>query len=396
MKKGNGKRIVKKAGIYVGTLLLGVSGGVITKNFVDENAPEFLKTEIKVGNNTISMQDFYENVAYEHGGWYYTSSDGIKMNVDSLCDSKQKNDAVHAHLSKVKLKERVDTVYASYGDEKFKKKNKSGIMYRIGAQDSIPDIPFLGFQNYDQLVVREFIADNPKLQNIMDFYNDSLNCTHRHEFQHYLNMTYGIREWNSYSVKFVECCEDEISANIAQCLEQRKKYMENGCDFKYITNRFPFLKEALESGKINSTGKLNPKEQEFLAVQVFDMWMEKRYDMYVERNDSRTKHYLKDAGYFAVQDDMVRHAKLMSQCFNINGYNFWKHISKHEQEIFDRISPEQRKNYASLCRDKFRAMNHFEEMEKIKDEEGCESFDKQIMTNAIKARIFKLFGKSRR
>ncbi len=395
MDKTKGKKIVKKVGIYAGGLLLGVSSWSMIKNFVDENAPEFLETKVIIGKNTISIQDFYENLTCQRGEWYYTSPEGIKMNVDSLCDSGRKNDAVHAHLAKVKLKERVDTVYASYGDEKFKKENKSGIMYRIGAQDSIPDIPLLGLYNYDQLVVREFIADNPQLQNIMDFYNDCFNCTHRHEFQHYLNMIYGLREWNSYSVKFTECCEDEISANIAQCLEQRKRYMANGRDFKYITNRFPFLKEALESGKINSTGKLSLKEQEFLSDRIFDMWMEKHYDMYVERNDLRTKFYLKGAGYFAVQDDMSRHAKLMSRCFNIEGYDFWKYISKREKEIFNRISPEQRRDYASLCRDKFRAMNYFEKMEKIKIEKGSESFDKQIRTNAIKARIFKLFGKNR-
>lgn len=395
MKKVGKKQFIKNVGIYASSLLLGVSGLVITKNFADEHAPEFLETKITVGKHTVSMQDFYENVSYERGEWYYMSPDGIKMNVDSLCDTKRKNDVVHAHYKTVKLKEKVDTVYASYGDEKFKEKNKTGIMYRIGAQDSIPDVPLLGFHNYDILVVREFIADNPKLQSIVDFYNDSSNCTYRHEFQHYLNMTYGMRDWNSYSVKFVECCEDEISANIAQCLEQRKRYMEHGRDFKYITNRFPFLKEALESGKINSAGKLNEKEQEYLANQVFDMWMEKRYDMYAERNDARATCYLKDAGYWAVQEDMPRHKGLMSKCFNINEYDFWKHISKREQEIFDRISPEQRKNYTSLCRDKFRAMNHFEQMEKVRNENGDEKLKKQILSNVLKAKLIRLFGKER-
>nr|QIM10367.1 hypothetical protein PlAlph_1210 [uncultured Alphaproteobacteria bacterium] len=395
MKKVDKKKILKNFGIYAGSLLLGVSALAVTKNYADKNAPEFLETKVTIGKNTVSIQEFYENVAYERGGWYYTSSDGVKMNVDSLCDSKRKNDVVHAHLAKVQLKERVDTVYASYGDEKFKEKNKTGIMYRIGAQDSIPDVPLLGFQNYDQLVVREFIADNPKLQNVVDFYNDSSNCTRRHEFQHYLNMTYGMREWNSYSVKFVECCEDEISANIAQCLEQRKRYMEHGRDLKYITNRFPFLKEALEKGVINSVGDLSKKEQAFLAEQVFDMWMDRRYDMYSGRNDQRTKYYLKDAGYWGVQEDMPRHKKLMSKCFHINGYDFWPAISKREQEIFDRISPEQRKNYASLCRDKFRAMNHFEQMEQIKTDEGNEKFEKQILTNVVKAKIIKVFGTNR-
>jgi len=395
MKKISKKQFVKNTGIYAGSLLLGLSSLAVMRNYADKIAPDFYATQVVVNGKSISMQEFYDNVGYYHGKWYYTSPDGVRADVDSLCDSGRRNDVIHAHFAKVALKEKTDTVYASYGDEKFKEKNKAGIMYRIGAQDSIPDIPLLGFHNYDSLTVREFVADNPKLQNVMDFYNDKYNCTRRHEYQHYLNMTYGMREWNSYSVKFVECCEDEISANIAQCLEQRKRYMEHGKDFRYITNRFPFLKEALETGKINSTGSLSKKEQQYLANQVFDMWMERRYDMYADRNNSRTLYYLKDAGYRNVLDDMPRHEKLMAKCFSINGYDFWKHIAAREKEIFDRISSDQRKNYASLCRDKFRVLNHFEQMEEIKCAEGNERFEGKIFNNVLKAKIVRFFGKNR-
>lgn len=395
MRKIEKKQFIKDAGIIAGGLLLGISSLTFMQKYADEIAPEFYETNVTIQGKNVSLQEFYDNVEYHHGKWYYTTADGVRADVDSLCDSGRQNDALHAHFAKVQLKENTDTVYASYGDEKFREKNKSGIMYRIGAQDSIPDVPLLGFHNYDVLTVREFVADNPKLQSIVDFYNDSYNCTRRHEFQHYLNMTYGMREWNSYSIKFVECCEDEISANIAQCLEQRKRYMEHGRDFKYVTNRFPFLKEALESGKINSKGELSKKEQAYLANQVFDMWMERRYDMYADRNNSRTLHYLKNAGYWSVQDDMPRHERLMAKCFSINGYDFWKYIAARENEIFARISPEQRKNYASLCRDKFRAMNYFERMEKVKSDEGCEKFEKQIFNNVLKAKIVRFFGKKR-
>lgn len=55
MNKTKGKKIVKKMGIYAGSLLLSVSSWSMIKNFVDENAPEFLETKVIIGKNTISI-----------------------------------------------------------------------------------------------------------------------------------------------------------------------------------------------------------------------------------------------------------------------------------------------------------------------------------------------------
>lgn len=390
------KKWVKKTGIYAGCLMLGISGYTMLRNIAEENAPEFTKTEVVIGKDTISMQDFYDNLQYKDSVWQYTAKDGTVINVDSLLDVRQRNKKVHAHYKSVKLRERVDTVYASYGDERFKEKTSSDIMYKIGARDSLPNMPSMGIHSYGTLTVREFIADNPKLQSFVDIYNDSHNATHRHELQHYLNMTYGMREWNSHSIKFVECCEDEISANIAQCIQQRRNYFAHNRDLEYITPRFGFYKDTLAADAIRANPDvLSEKEIEIIANGVFDAWMKDKYNIYVKGNDSRAKYYVKDATYAAVQDNFEVHDELMAKCFNIDGYNFWPYIKKREPEIFDRISQEQRKNYASLCRDKFRKMTYVQKLEYMKQKEGKKPFDKKLRENWVTAKIIRLFGKDR-
>ena len=99
--------------------------------------------------------------------------------------------------------------------------------------------------------LRYIKADSEELQKVVDVYNDKYNCTYRHEYQHYLNAVSGIgRAGQSYENKFVECCLDEVSANIAQLLEQRKHYLESGRDLSFFTSRFKFYREAVESGKV--------------------------------------------------------------------------------------------------------------------------------------------------
>jgi len=390
------KKWVKKTGLYAGCLMLGISGYTLLRNIAEKNAPEFVKTEVVIGKDTVSMQKFYENLQFKDSVWLYTASDGRIINVDSLCNTGAKNKKVHAHYTGVKLRECVDTVYASYGDKKFKEKNNSDIMYKIGARDSLPNMLSMGRQNYDILTVREFIADNPDLQSVMDVYNDSHNATRRHEYQHYLNMTYGIREWNSYSIKFVECCEDEISANIAQCLEQRRNYFAHNRDPEYITSRFKFYRDALQSGAFNAEpDRISPSEIRLIADGVFDAWMNEKYDIYVKGNNSRTKFYNHDANYVAVQENQEAHEALMRKCFNIDGHDFWPHVKKREKEIFDRISQEQRKTYAALSRSKFRKMTYVEKLEYVKSKDGQKQFDDTLRENWLTAKIIKLFGKDR-
>lgn len=380
-----------KAGIVAGALLLGVSGYALLRNYAYENAPAFNNTQVVVGKDTVSMQQFYDNVRYKNNKWVYTNPEGKKINVDSLFNVDVKDKAEHSHYRNVKLKERVDTVYITQGDKKFKEKNNSEYMFKIGALDSLPNMPAMGRFDYDKLIVREFVADNPKIQNIFNKYSNSYNCTHDHEFQHYLNV--GVRSWNSYSIKFVECCLDEVSANIAQCKAQRRNYLKHGKDTIYITDRFKNYREAIISGKINPTSKkLSLEEQEMMANMVFDAWMKDKFAMYVKINDGRTRAYLNKAPYAGVLENWDKHEETMKNFFNIDGYDFWPFIRKREQEVFDRITPEQKAKYAQLTRQKYRQRNHVQSMEQINAEQGRDGLHSTIRENVLTAKAISMFG----
>ena len=387
------KKWLKKVGVYGGFLLLGVSGYAVLRNVAEKNAPEFNKTMVSVNKQKMSMQDFYNNMSYTSSGWFFIDENGQKHNVDSLCNVDIKDSITHSHYSKIKLQERIDTVYALYKYNNFRHKNDSSIIYKLGAADSLPNLPSMGKYSYNMLVLREFIADNPKLQSVLDIYNDSHNCTKAHEMQHYYNNLAGAHNWNSYSVKFAECCLDEISANIAQCLKQRENFIAHGNDISYITKRFAVYRGMIESGQITPrSGRISRAEQEVIANTVFDAWMKDKFLMYARNNHSRTLYILKDAPYTGVMENLPKHQALMKKFFNIKGYNFWQFISKREAEVFERIPSEYHKTYTVLSKQKYRKMNHFEKMEHLRITEGQSTFTYEVAQNHLKARIIQTLG----
>ncbi len=387
------RKSIRKVGIYCGTLLLGVSGYALLRHVATENAPEFNRTKVTVNKDKMSIQDFYSGLQMGNAGWLFIDKDGKPHNVDSLCDSRHRENALHGHYKHVKLKEKIDTVYVRYSGKEFREKTKSNFIYKVGVLDSLPNLPSMGKYSYDLLLLREFVGDNPKLQKIFDIYNDSHNCTKAHEFQHYLNNTFGMHDWNSYSIKFAECCLDEVSANIAQCVAQRENYLKHNRDLSYITGRFRYYTDSIKAGVITPTlSTITPKEQKIIAEGVFKGWMEDKFEIYRKNNQNRTISYLKDASYGAVQENWDRHNALMKKFFNINGYDFWKYVQPKEKEIFENISDEQKKVYASWCRKKFREMSHFEKLEYLRMSEGNLAYNRDISGNVFKAKLIKTFG----
>ena len=57
------KTWLKKSGLYAGALLMGVSSYVLLRRVAEKNAPEFTQTQVVVGKDTISIQQFYENLS---------------------------------------------------------------------------------------------------------------------------------------------------------------------------------------------------------------------------------------------------------------------------------------------------------------------------------------------
>lgn len=204
------------------TLAAGVSLYPLMRYAVDTYAADFDKAKAVIEGDTVSKQRFYENLNYSDGKWKLTLKNGKVVDAGEITDFRVKDRKQHQVLRNVKLKTTVDTVrvrYAKNGEKQY----SSAIVYGMGARDSLGYLPSFGLYSWDQLKMRYFKADNEKLQRIVDKFNDKYNCTRRHEYQHYLNALAGIgRSGQSYETKFVECCLDEVSANVAQLLEQRK------------------------------------------------------------------------------------------------------------------------------------------------------------------------------
>ncbi len=391
------KTWLKKSGLYASALLMGVSSYALLRHVAKKNAPEFTQTQVVVGTDTISIQQFYENLSRTAQGWVYHAPDGSKHSVDSLCDYRHKEAQISQALTSIKLKNKIDTVFASYGDEAFEQKHGKKIMYKYGNLDSLPNMPSMGRYDYDHITIREFWADNTELQQKMDKYNDTQNCTYRHEFQHFLNAQNGLRNWNDYSLKFVEVCADEISGNIAQCKAQRTNYINSGKDINAITDRFKGYKSAIENGEITPQPiVLSEKEQEIIANTVFDDWMKNKYEDYAQAIFSRTRYYLKDAPYQATSPDMAKHKEVMKKMFTIDGYDFWKYIAKRETEIFARITPDMEKEWTTLKNIKKNQMTHFDKLEQQKQTSGEKSYNKTLRTNHLKSKIIELFSNFQR
>lgn len=390
------KKLLKKMGFCAGMLLCGVSGNSLMQNFVKENITEFSQTQVVIDKDSISIQQFYENLTLTSKGWVYTNKEGKKYNVDSLCDYRHQEEQKQKNLRQLKAKKQIDTIYVSFEDEKFKEKEAKKIIYKNASSDSLANMPSMGINNYDMITIREFVADNPKLQKIMDNYNDSHNATYAHEAHHLQNTKNGMRTWNSYSIKFVECFLDEISVNIAQCLKQRENYLNNGKNLDYITERFSPYKEAVKRGKfVPSKDSISEKEQEFIANSVFDKWMKDKYNSYYKQEMTRTKFFLKDAPYPAIIEDKDKHNALMEKFFNIQGYNFWKYISKRENEIFAKITPEMKAEWKILEQAKYEKLSYLEKLEVQKIIQGKEKFNQTLNKNKVTSRLISTFSKDR-
>ncbi len=378
------------------SLAAGVSLFPLMHRLVERQTADFDKIRIAVGRDTISKQQFYERLSYRDQGWYLSAPDGTLVNVDSLTDFKVKDNLLYQAFRQTKLRNTVDTVHVRYvrGSTEMR---MSDIVYGMGTKDSLGYIPSFGRYNYDHLNLRYFKADNEALQKIVDKYNDKYNCTYRHEYQHYLNTVSGIgRAGQSYENKFVECCLDEISANIAQLLEQRKHYLDSGRDLSFLTSRFKFYREAIESGKVKpAAGVYSPQEIKLIANGVFDTWMSEKFNIYIKNNAGRTIHILSKTNYNGVQSDELRHRQLMKACFYINGIDFYPHIALREKEIKAKIPAEKLKLFRLLKKDKFKTMNHLAELEKVRAEEGKRSYNMMLIKNKLQAHARRLFGSGR-
>ena len=320
-------KTTRKIENFATVLLLGVSSFALLRNCSDFETNSVPKVSLSL----VEATDFH--------------TDNNVGTVDEMADV-------------ISFPTQIDTVRAFYGDD-------GKARYVLG-NDTVCDLPSMGVQLNDKIFIREFVSENRKLQEWLDLYNDEYRCTGRHEYQHLLNMFYGMHGYNSPEIKYAECCLDEMSASIAQYLAQLRNYSTHDKDEKYLTDRFKFMRDAVRDGRIPADRRLNAKEQEYVANCIFDEWMDVRYDIYEERTDKRVQLYLKNAAYMDIQPNWITHDMLMRKCFKIDGYNFWPYIVKREKELFDRLSKERREEYKKLQNKKMYESSNYIKIDHLK------------------------------
>lgn len=383
------------AGTTLGlTLAAGVSLYPLMRYTVDTCAADFDKTTAVIEGDTVSQQQFYENLGYGDGKWKLTLKNGKVVDVGEITDFRVKDRKRHQMMQNLKLKTTVDTVRVRYAKNR-EKQYSSTIVYGMGARDSLGYLPSFGLYSWDQLKMRYFKADNEKLQRIVDKFNDKYNCTRRHEYQHYLNALSGIaRGGQSYETKFVECCLDEVSANIAQLLEQRKNYLENGKDASYITWRFKFYVDSVKSGKVKPQAGVYTKEEIMLIADgVFDVWMKEKFDLYVKSSSGRAINILRKTNYNGIQPNETRHRELMTKCFTINGIDFYPYIAAREDEVRAKIPNETLKAFRYLKKEKFKKMTYLDKLEHQRIEKGEREYNLTLAKNIMLAKMRRILGR---
>lgn len=417
MAKCRAKKIVIYSASAV-VLLSGVSSYAL-KELDKINAREFADSVVVFQDRKIPIQEFYENLAYYNDKWIYQDQEKNKRySVKDISDFNVVNKVRAKRWLEAKEKRhtKIDTVYYTKVETpEWIRKHSTQYVYQLGTQDSLANMPSLGFSGFEEMLIRQFEPRNCKRDMRIEIYNDKYNCTSDHEGQHFYNKCPGGSIYNSAAVgqigqshelTFVETCLDEISANIKQLLAQRQKYLDKGNDFTHITPRFGFYAEAIKEGKINpEQGQKNSEEEKkLIANGVFDSWMKEKYNLYKERNMFRTLHNYRtpQANYNAMQENLPRHHRVVKHMFYIDGIDFSPYIFAKEKEILGRITPEQKAIFAAEVAKKKANMTHLDKLEQIRLEQGQEAFDDKIQQNAnlakanrLVANIKEFFGFSR-
>lgn len=322
----------------------------------------YYEKHIVIGGDTLSREDFVENIEERGGIWFYRSPESGKLaDLNVLSDYKTAGDRRYHLYQNMQIKKHTDTIMV----KKDGRKNK--LYYFYGPNDSIPNMPSMGSMDWDRLNLRHFVSDDPAVQKQLDIYNNALNCTERHEMQHFLGAQKGLsKSGRSYETVFGDNCMDEVAANLAQLMEQRKNYICHGNDSSYITPRFAFYRKWLENNRPDA-GSVSEKEAAFIANGMFDSWKKDKYPIYIQRNVNRAVHILREADYNGCQDQLGEegHARLMSEVFNIDGINFYQYIAGREQEFIDGLPHEYKDKFASLLKIKKQKMDYFQKVGQI-------------------------------
>lgn len=328
---------------------------------MDSFQPEqFSDEKIEVAGKRVSYEHFYKNLVQKDGACYYKANDTTLINLNDESDYTVKGNLRNRMLKKLKASLQVDTVHISQDKEHNK------VYYAYASHDSLPYMPAMGYETWGTVHVRYFTSDDPALAETYKVYNDEYNCTYRHEYQHFLNAGTGLTCCGqSYETKFSEVCMDEVSANIAQLLEQRKHYFETGGDLNRVTDRFKFYREWLITHPNVSAEQVSKDERAVIAQGVFDAWKQDKFPIYEERNVSIARHILSNSNYNGCVDNPDLHRQTMNEMFHINGMDFYQYIDGREKEFAEGLSEKSKFDLQALTLAKKNKMTYLEKVGQI-------------------------------
>lgn len=344
-------------------LMLGTSlGGTY---YVMERFEPALNQEkhVVINGDTLTQEELAENIITKDSIWYYHNPKSDKdINLNSLSDYTYLGDRRYRLYQNLKVEKNIDTIQVN------RSKTDNKIYYHYNVRDSIPHMPSMGSLSWNRLNIRYFHSDDTKIQQKIDIYNDELNCTSVHEMQHFLNAKAGLsKSGRSYETVFADNCMDEVSANLAQFMAQRKNYIMHGNNPRYITERFKFYREWLKNHE-PKLDKLSSEEEAFIAKGVFDSWKKEKYPIYINQAQSRAIHILNNTDYNGCQDkNPEEHHRLMHRICHINGIDFYKYIQGREQEFIQELPQEKKAQFAVRLKMKKKAMGYFEKVGQLTD-----------------------------
>lgn len=145
-----------------------------------------------------------------------------------------------------------------------------------------------------------------------------------HEVTHLINDEKGLKRFGISLFQFAKICvHDEISANISQLLDMRKKYLETK-DFNVFRGKYPFYIQALKDKKFqpDSTKIPTSTELELIINGMREWWLQKNQNYY-EKTHFRMAQKWFDKSFF----------------YRLKEKAFFKNLAKkHNEEYMRRLS----------------------------------------------------------
>ncbi len=185
-----------------------------------------------------------------------------------------------------------------------------------------------------------------------------------HEQKHRTNKNKGFKSYDinvSPEQYYHLCNADEVSANMAELIYLREKYIQtrNIDVFDEDDKKFSFYKEAVQKGEINPLSNNSEdfeKDMALIANGTQKMWKDTFNEQYSKNHISMTKYYL-ERHKGSIEPNDKEYQKQLDIAYTLGGVNFKKYLKEDialpEDARFE-VSELERLHNAHNSRNKFK------------------------------------------